>query len=59
MVRSRREHDEAVSGQYRTIFVIDGSTMVLLHGFAKHTQKTSKGDLDLARQRKAAAERAR
>jgi phage-related protein len=45
--------------EYRTIFVIDGSTMVLLHGFAKQTQKTSKGDLDLARQRKAAAERAR
>jgi len=33
--------------------------MVLLHGFEKHTQKTSKSDLDLARKRKAAAERAR
>lgn len=45
--------------EYRTIFVIDGSTTVLLHGFEKHTQKTSKSDLDLARQRKAAAEGAR
>ena len=45
--------------EYRTIFMIDGSMMVLLHGFEKHTQKTSKGDLDLARQRKAAAEKAR
>jgi phage-related protein len=45
--------------EYRTIFMIDGSTMVLLHGFEKHAQKTSKSDLDLACQRKAAAERAR
>ena len=44
--------------EYRTIFMIEGSKMVLLHGFEKHTQKTASSDLDLARQRKAAAERA-
>ena len=37
----------------RVIFTIDGSDMVLLHGFIKKTQKTPKADLDLARTRKA------
>jgi hypothetical protein len=35
----------------RVLFVVNGSTMVLLHGFIKKSQKTSKPDLDLARDR--------
>ena len=36
---------------YRVLFCLDGSTMVLLHAFAKKSQKTPKPDLDLARRR--------
>ena len=36
---------------YRVLFCLDGSTMVLLHGFKKKGQKTPKRDLDLARKR--------
>jgi phage-related protein len=36
---------------YRVLFCIVGSTMVLLHGFQKKTQKTPKAALDLARGR--------
>jgi phage-related protein len=46
-VRSRIESRIA-----RVIFCVDGSTMVLLHGFIKKTQKTPKLDLDLAMRRK-------
>lgn len=35
----------------RVLFVLDGSTMVLLHGFIKKTQATSQQDLDLAKDR--------
>ena len=35
----------------RVLFVLDGSTMVLLHGFIKKTQATSLSDLDLAEDR--------
>ena len=35
----------------RVLFVLDGSTMVLLHGFIKKTQGTSQPDLDLAKGR--------
>jgi phage-related protein len=35
----------------RVVFVINEERMVLLHGFIKKTQKTSKSDLDLARKR--------
>lgn len=35
----------------RVLFVLDGSTMVLLHGFIKKTQTTSQPDLDLAKDR--------
>jgi phage-related protein len=35
----------------RVLFVVDGSTMVLLHGFIKKSQKTPKPDLDLAKER--------
>jgi len=35
----------------RVLFVLDGSTMVLLHGFIKKTQATSQLDLDLAKDR--------
>ena len=35
----------------RVLFVVEGATMVLLHGFIKKTQKTPKQDLDLARDR--------
>jgi phage-related protein len=36
---------------YRVFFAIVGSTMVLLHAFVKKTQKTPKGDIDIARRR--------
>ena len=32
----------------RVLFCVEGSTMVLLHGFIKKTQKTPKHELDLA-----------
>lgn len=35
----------------RVLFVIEGQTMVLLHGFIKKQQKTPKPDLDLAKDR--------
>lgn len=35
----------------RVLFVLDGPTMVLLHGFIKKTQATSQSDLDLAKDR--------
>lgn len=35
----------------RVLFILEGSTMVLLHGFIKKDRKTPKPDLDLARQR--------
>ena len=35
----------------RVLFIVDGSTMVLLHGFIKKSQKTPKPDLDLAKER--------
>lgn len=38
--------------EYRVLFYIDGSAMVLLHGFQKKTQATPKAELALARARK-------
>lgn len=35
----------------RILFVLEGSTMVLLHGFIKKTSATPKTDLDLAKDR--------
>ena len=35
----------------RVLFVLDQSTMVLLHGFIKKQQATPKSDLDLAQER--------
>ena len=35
----------------RVLFVLEGSTMVLLHGFTKKTQATPQADLDLAKDR--------
>ena len=35
----------------RILFVLEGKTMVLLHGFIKKQQATPKPDLDLARDR--------
>lgn len=35
----------------RVLFGIEGSDMVLLHGFIKKSQTTPKGDLELARRR--------
>src|ERR1700721_3512625 len=32
----------------RVMFCVEGPTLVLLHGFVKKTQKTSKHELDLA-----------
>jgi len=35
----------------RVLFTLDGSRMILLHGFIKKDRKTPKPDLELARQR--------
>lgn len=35
----------------RVLFVLDGGTMVLLHGFIKKEQKTPRPELDLAKDR--------
>lgn len=35
----------------RVLFVLDGDTMVLLHGFIKKDQKTPRSELDLAKDR--------
>jgi len=35
----------------RVLFVLEGSTMVLLHGFIKKSQATPQADLDLAKDR--------
>ena len=49
----RSTHDKV---EYRVIFMLDGNTMVLLHGIVKTTQKT---DIETARKRKAIREKAR
>ncbi len=45
------------NGVARILFCIHEDQMVLLHGFAKKTQKTPKADMDLAKQRKRELER--
>lgn len=45
-VRTRLENRIA-----RVLFVMDGSTMVLLHGFIKKAQATPAADMDLAKDR--------
>ena len=35
----------------RVLFVIEGTSVVLVHGFIKKTQKTPAAELDVARQR--------
>lgn len=45
--------------EYRVIFILDGATMVLLHGFTKTTKRTRKSDIDLALERKRKWEKAR
>jgi phage-related protein len=52
----RSTHDKV---EYRVIFMLDGNTMVLLHGFVKTTQKTRKIDIEAARKRKALREKAK
>jgi phage-related protein len=52
----RSTHDKI---EYRVIFMLDGGTMVLLHGFKKDTQRTRRADLEVARLRKTAWENAR
>jgi len=39
------------AGIARVLFTVDGSVMVLLHGFVKKSQKTPAADLKTARQR--------
>lgn len=41
----------------RILFTVSGSSLLLLHGFIKKSQATSKHDKDLARQRMAEAKR--
>ena len=50
----RSTHDKV---EYRVIFILDGNTMVLLHGFVKTTKKTRKADIDIALERKALREK--
>jgi phage-related protein len=42
---------DMAGGIARTLFTVDGQTMVLLHGFVKKSQKTPAVDLKTARQR--------
>ncbi|MDH3935184.1 MAG: type II toxin-antitoxin system RelE/ParE family toxin [Gammaproteobacteria bacterium] len=51
-VRSRL--DQRIS---RILFTVQDDTMVLLHGFIKKSQKTPKGDLQQAKDRKANLEK--
>jgi len=51
-VRSRL--DQRIS---RILFTVQDDTMVLLHGFIKKSQKTTKGDLQQAKDRKANLEK--
>jgi phage-related protein len=51
-VRSRL--DQRIS---RILFTVHDDTMVLLHGFIKKSQKTPKGDMQLAKNRKANLEK--
>ena len=39
-------------GIARGLFTMAGTDMVLLHGFVKKTDRTPRGDLDLAKQRR-------
>ena len=41
----------------RVLFTIDGSTLVLLHGFIKKSQKTPSADLATTRRRKTTLQR--
>lgn len=52
----RSTHDKI---EYRVMFIIDGGTMVLLHGFKKDSQRTKRADLEVARLRKSAWENAK
>lgn len=40
-----------IKNEYRTLFFVYGSLMILVHFFKKKTQKTPKSDLDLAWER--------
>lgn len=44
----RTSHDGNI---YRVLFCLEGSVMVLLHGFMKKSKATPKPDIDLARKR--------
>lgn len=52
----RSTHDKV---EYRVIFVLDGNTMILLHGFTKASGKTKKSDIAIALARKAMREKSR
>jgi phage-related protein len=41
---------------YRVLFCLDGTTMILLHGFQKKSQETPKAELNLARKRQRSLE---
>jgi phage-related protein len=47
-LRSPLIHDGNI---YRVFFCIEGSNMVLLHGFMKKTQATPKREIEIARAR--------
>jgi phage-related protein len=52
----RSTHDKI---EYRVIFTLDRSTMILLHGFTKHSTRTKKADINLALKRKASWEKSK
>ena len=41
----------AACGEYRLFFCVEGTTIVVLHGFQKKTQETPAGDLKTAKKR--------
>ena len=45
--------------EYRVIFMLDGNTMILLHGFTKASGKTKKSDIAIALDRKVMREKSR
>jgi phage-related protein len=48
LYEARSSHDGDI---YRVFFCIDGSNMILLHGFMKKTQATPVREIDIARAR--------
>jgi phage-related protein len=52
----RSTHDKV---EYRVVFALRGSLMILLHGFVKKSGRTPRADLAIAMERKRLLERTR